>query len=50
MTAAKHFDHHPAIPGHDEIVAMTLAAICSCLDGDSYTQVAIDRELADIGP
>jgi hypothetical protein len=42
-------DQHSAIPGHDEIVAMAPAAIYSCLVGDSYTQVAIDRELADMG-
>lgn len=28
---------------------MAPAAIYSCLAGDSYTQVAIDRELADMG-
>jgi hypothetical protein len=28
---------------------MAPAAIHSCLAGDSYTQVAIDRELADMG-
>ena len=49
MTAARHFDQYAAVPGHDEIVAMAPAAIYSCLVGDSYTQVAIDRELADMG-
>jgi len=49
MTAARHFDKYAAVPGHDEIVAMAPAAIYSCLAGDSYTQVAIDQELADIG-
>ena len=49
MTATRHFDQHAAIPGHDEIVAMAPAAIYSCLVGDSYTQVAIDHELADMG-
>jgi hypothetical protein len=32
-----------------EIVAMAPAAIYSYLVGDSYTQVAIDQELADMG-
>jgi|SRR5271165_1615983 len=49
MTAARHFDQYAAVPGHDEIVAMAPAAIYSCLAGDSYTQVAIDQELADVG-
>ena len=49
MTAARHFDQYAAVPGHDEIVAMAPAAIYSCLVGDSYTQVAIDQELADMG-
>jgi alkylhydroperoxidase/carboxymuconolactone decarboxylase family protein YurZ len=49
MTAARHFDQYAAIPGHDEIVAMAPAAVYSCLAGDSYTQVAIDRELTDMG-
>jgi hypothetical protein len=49
MTAARHFDQYAAVPGHDEIVAMAPAAIYSCLVGDSYTQVAVDRELAAIG-
>ncbi len=49
MTAARHFDQYAAVPGHDEIVAMAPAAIYSCLVGDSYTQVAIDHELADMG-
>jgi hypothetical protein len=49
MTAARHFDQHAAIPGHDRIVAMAPAAIYECLVGDSYTQVAIDHELADMG-
>jgi hypothetical protein len=48
MTAARHFDQYAAVPGHDEIVAMAPAAIYSCLGrGFLYTQVAIDRELAD---
>jgi hypothetical protein len=49
ITAARHFDQYAAVPGHDEIVAMAPAAIYSCLVGDSYTQVAIDHELADMG-
>ena len=49
MTAARHFDQYAAVPGHDEIVAMAPAAIYWCLVGDSYTQVAIDQELADMG-
>ena len=49
MTAARHFDHYAAVPGHDEIVAMAPAAIYSCLVSDSYTQVAIDRELTGMG-
>ena len=49
MTAARHFDQYAAVPGHDEIVAMAPAAVYSCLVGDSYTQVAIDQELADMG-
>jgi hypothetical protein len=49
MAAARHFHHNAAVPGHDEIVAMALAAIYSCLVGDSHTQVAIDQELADMG-
>jgi hypothetical protein len=48
MTTARHFDQYAAVPGHDEIVAMAPAAIYSCLVGDSYTQVAIDQELADM--
>lgn len=49
MTAAKHFDQYAAVPGHDEIMAIAPAAIYSRLVGDSYTQVAIDQELADMG-
>ena len=48
MTAARHSGQYAAVPGHDEFVAMAPAAIYSCLVGDSYTQVAIDRELADM--
>ena len=49
MTAARHFDQYAAVPGHVEIVAMSPAAIYSCLVSDSYTQVAVDRELAAMG-
>jgi hypothetical protein len=49
MTAARHLDQYAAVPGHDEIVAMAPATIYSCLAGDSYTQVAIDQELAEMG-
>ena len=49
MTAARHLDQYAVVPGDDEIVAVAPAAIYSCLAGDSYTQVAIDQELAEMG-
>jgi hypothetical protein len=49
MTAARHSAEHAAILGHDEVAADAPAAIHSCLVDDSYTQVAIDYKLADIG-
>ena len=45
MTAARHFDQHAAIPGHDEIAAMAPAAVYSVLAGDSTTMAAIAMEL-----
>jgi len=49
MTAARHFDKHAAIPGHDEIVAMAPAYVYSVLAGDSWTQAQIGAELERMG-
>jgi hypothetical protein len=49
VTAARHFDEHSAVPGHDEIAAMGQAAMYSVLAGDSTTVASIALELKNMG-
>jgi hypothetical protein len=49
MTAARHFDEHAAIPGHNEIVTMAPAAVYSVLAEDYWTSSGIGAELPAMG-